>query len=117
MSDTEQIQGLLELVFLIQQLLTVGTEPQLDRQEFTQRMKLPLSEATALWQGRQKIALRVFFLLECLLGWLTPDAPNTAVIHPFYDIQKGSTIILTQNIFQTLHECLAGKRLAHTVLL
>lgn len=116
MSDTEQIDGLLELVCLIKRLLAVDDEPQLDRQ-FIQRMELPLSEATALWQGRQKIALRVFFLLECLLGWLTPDAPNTHVIHPFYDVQEGTTMSLITNIFQTLHECLAGKKLAHTALL
>lgn len=110
----------MQLVCLVKQLLAVdrGNLPA-DSQDFTQRMQLPLSEAAVLWQGRQKIALRVLFLLECLQGWLTPDAPNTHIMPSSHAVHKGSGLLLTIHIFTTLRECLAGKGLApaHTVLL
>ena len=104
--ETEQISGFLQLVCFIKQLVAEGRDTQLDSQSVMQHMELPLSDATAVWQGRQKVALRVVFLLKCLLGWLTPGAPDTHVIRP---VTKGSSTSLIMYISKTLHECLAGK--------
>ena len=101
---------LMKRLLAMDRLLAVDRESQPDSQGFSQRMALPLSEANALWQGRQKIALRAFFLLDCVQGWLAPGGADAHLTLPRSALMKqDSSSNLIENIVQTLHECLAGK--------
>ena len=85
-------------------------QSQPDSQGFMQRMALPLPEANALWQSREKIALRAFFLLDCVQNWLAPDGAHAHLTLPRSALmQHDISSLLIEYIVQTLHECLAGK--------
>ena len=108
-SAIDQVDRLMPVAYLMKRLLAVDRESQPDSQGFTQRMALPLPEANNLWQGRQKIVLRAFFLLDCLQDWLTPVDRYAHVPHRSLLIERGSSPILIGYLVQTLHKCLAGK--------
>ena len=108
-SDIDQVDRLMAVAYLMKRLLAVDRESQPDSQGFTQRMALPLPEANALWQGRQKIFLRALFPLECLQDWLTPVDRHAHEPHCSLLMEQGSSPLLIGYLVQTLHECLAGK--------
>lgn len=109
-ADEEQLLCLAKIMVGVINLLAVASPAQSASQGFMQRVALPHSEACAVWQPRQTIALRVLFLLECVQGWLTPGAPNT---HVLVRMPHGCSETLTVLIFETLHECLSGKEQPH----
>ncbi|KAL3148846.1 hypothetical protein ABBQ32_001722 [Trebouxia sp. C0010 RCD-2024] len=102
-ADAQQLRDLEGVVDLIHQLLTAASSPLC--WSYMSRLDLPQSEAAALWETRQTIALRALFLLEFLQARLTPGAPNTDVVARMPDGHHSSPSVL---IFRTLLQCLAG---------